>query len=292
MTAVGEQLDFSSQFADVWLPYRPLAGSKTGPKRRMGRDQALQQSYIEANVTHVLRSLVVVDHDGGLLDWVAKDFLPPSWVAARQDSQDGHLVFALRDKVPLTDAARRPPVNLLARIEHGMNTVLGGDAAYAGQFTKNPHHQDHLTLWGPAEATYSLSELADALRDLKAMPPAGQPRRHVTTSDVGRNCALFDITRRWAYPRRGDHTRPATWDEAVLEHALDRNTHLIAHEFTKGPLQDGEVAAIARSVSRWTWRNITRTRAAWHADQGRRSGTIRREKGITALVALDPELDA
>ena len=32
-----------------------------------------------------------------------------------------------------------------ARIEHGMNTVLGGDAAYGGQFTKNPHHQDHLT---------------------------------------------------------------------------------------------------------------------------------------------------
>jgi len=124
------------------------------------------------------------------------------------------------------------------------------------------------------------------------MPAAGQPRRNVTTSDVGRNCALFDITRDWAYPRRGNHTRPATWDEAVLEHALDRNTHLIAHEFTKGPLQDGEVAAIARSVSRWTWRNITRTRAAWHADQGRRSGTIRREKGITALVALDPELDA
>ena len=63
MTAVGEQLDFSSQFAEAWLPYRPLAGSKTGPKRRMGRDQAVQQSYIEANATHVLRSLVVVDHD-------------------------------------------------------------------------------------------------------------------------------------------------------------------------------------------------------------------------------------
>ena len=187
----------AAQFDEVWLPRRPLAGAKTGSKRRMSRAKALEQSYIEANATSVLQSLVIVDHDDGEASRIAHELdLPPSWIAARPDgSDDGQLVYSLLGPVCLTDCARRPPVNYLARIEHGLNNVLGGDPAYAGTFTKNPHHQDHLTLWGPASAVYSLHQLADALRDLKALPAAGKPRRNVTTSAVGRNVALFDILR-------------------------------------------------------------------------------------------------
>ena len=278
------------QFHEVWQPHRPLAGAKTGPKRRMSRTKALDQSYIEANVTSVLQSLVIVDHDDGEASRAAHELgLPPSWVAATPDGSDhGHLVYALGGPVCLTDCARRPPVNYLARIEHGLNNLLGGDPAYAGTFTKNPHHQDHLTLWGPASAVYGLHQLATALRELHALPAAGKPRRNVTTSSVGRNVALFDILRHYAYPRRGNHTNPHTWETHLHHYATEKNQTIIANEFTKGPLRDGELNAITRSVARWTWRNITRTLSQEQARRARMLGAKRRQ--TRQLIALDPEV--
>lgn len=290
-TAPGGQLT-AEQFDQVWLPYRPMAGSKTGPKDRMPRPQALQHAYIEANVADVLRSLVIVDHDGGEADRIARDLdLPPSWIAERRDgSHCGHLVYALGSPVCLTNAARRPPVNLLARIEHGMHTLFGGDPAYAGTFTKNPFHQEHLTLWGPATAIYGLRELSEALRALHALPGAGKPRQHVHSSAVGRNVALFDDTRRWAYPRRGDFHLPGRWEAAVLEYATTRNELVIAHDFDKGPLLPREVRSIARSVARWTWRNIKQSRSEWHSRKGRHSAIVRQQRSTLAVLSLDPEV--
>lgn len=284
-----------AQFAEVWQPQRPLAGAKTGTKRRMSRDKALGQSYIEANVTDVMRSLVIVDHDGGMADWIAREFLPPSWIAENADgSHNGHLVYALGCPVCLTDCARRPPVNFLARVEHGANTFLQGDSSYAGTFTKNPHHQSHLTLWGPATAVYTLRDLADALRSVGAMPKAGSPRKHVPTSNVGRNVALFDLTRQWAYKfwHRG-HTSVAPFEEGIQHYAAEKNLTVIANEFSKGPLSATEVAGIGRSIARWTWRNFSHSSEA-QRKRGRKGGRVsgKARRAQRTLLTLDPEVSS
>lgn len=238
---------------------KPLAAMhKTGPYQHMRREKALGFEYIESNPL-VLRSLIVTDRDGAGADWQAGLVgLPePSYVAMNPHTTSGHIVYALKDPVCLTDSARRRPVNLLARIEHGLNTVLEGDASYGGRFTKNPLGATHLTLWG--EALYGLRDLAKALDEIKALPSTGNPRKTVTTSAIGRNVSLFDITRKWSYRAIAGYWAASMeeWERAVFTHAHEVNETIIGNDFTCGPLTYGEVRSVSRSIARWTRRNFS-----------------------------------
>lgn len=278
--AATERATFEGVWVGHWRPRRPLSGDVKDPGhpalRRRSRQRALEYPYVETNPL-VLRSLLVIDHDGGEARWAAERAgLPdPSRVSLNPHTGTGHIEYALRDPVVLTDTAHRAPVNLLARIEHGLSGLLDGDVAYGGKKnTKNPWNAAHTTVWGPATALYGLRQLARALDQLGALPRARDPRRHVPRSIVGRNCALFDLIRKWAYPRRGDHNQLSTWEHAVFAHAWTLNETIIATEFTPGPLTATETGHIARSIARWTWRNIHHTYTAEQARRGRAGGRI------------------
>jgi len=269
-------MSFESEFNGHWRSRKPHAGVGKHVVGRMSREAALAFPYIEGN-PHALRSLIITDHDGVEADRIAelKGLPEPSYVAQNPFTGAGHIVYALADPVCLTDSARRKPMNFLARIESGLTTVLEGDPGYTGPLTKNPFHQQHLPLWGPDTAVYSLRELADGLRELKALPDY-KPKRTLTNSGVGRNCWLFDDLRHWAYPRRTSFARADEWEEAVLQRALDRNADRVGEFFTRGPLAAVEVGYIARSVARWTWRNLTpaqeaKKRREWGARMGKAS---------------------
>jgi len=266
-------------FEDNWLPRAPLAGpGKTGPHYRTSRARALTLPYVEANPL-AMQSLIITDHDHGSADEIAGLLgLPvPTYVAMNPHTRDGHIVYALAAPVCLTDAAHRAPVNLLARVESGLCTVLGGDVAYGGRITKNPTHHDHLPLWGNHAAVYGLRDLAAALDELGALPKCTE-QRTLTNSAIGRNVALFDITRKWAYRRRGDYTDPTEWEEVAYAYAYayahDRNLAVIAPTFSRGPLDTAEVTHLARSIARWTWRKITRTFEQEQAKRGHNGGKI------------------
>lgn len=261
-------------FGEVYLPHKPLSSShKAGAYRRRYREDALQLPYVEANPL-VLQSLIITDRDLTDTD-MAADLagLPePTYTALNPLTNTGHVVFGLKDPVCLTDAARRRPINLLARIEHGLNTVLEGDSSYGGRITKNPLHDEHKTLWG--ESLYSLQELASALDQLGALPSAGNPRKNVTSSAVGRNVALFDTVRKWSYRAIRQHWSAGldAWQQAVLSQAYMVNEEIIGNEFTRGPLSYSEVRSVARSIARWTWRNMTpESFTARQRELGRRS---------------------
>lgn len=249
-------------FPDVWLHERPRVTDRKGnPTWRVPRAQALEYPYIEPNVTGILQSLVITDRDAPDADRIADVLgLPtPSWVALNPHTTAGHIVYALKDPVPLTDAARRPPVNFLARVEHGLADVFDGDPGYSGNLTKNPHHHMHPTLWGDETARYGLRELAKALDDLGALPKAGDPRKRVTRSAVGRNVALFDDTRQWAYKAVRSYwgAPEREWGNAVFAKAYEWNETRIANDFTTGALPATEVGYIAKSVAAWIWERFT-----------------------------------
>lgn len=174
----------------------------------------------------------------------------------------GHVVFALAAPVCLTDAGRRAPVNLLARGEQGMTNVLRGDVGYAGRITENPHHSSHVALWGEENALYSLRELAKAFGDVGASPDRSKTGRAFQDSVVGRKVGLFELTRQWAYRARLRNSESRKWDSVVEAFALEKNSTNIADHFAKGSMSQMEVYHLARSVSRWTWRNITPERLA------------------------------
>ncbi|MCW4355656.1 replication initiation protein [Hoyosella sp. YIM 151337] len=271
-----------------WLPRAPLAAAcKHGPYRRTTRHTALTLPYVETN-PKALQSLIVTDIDSGDADELTGMLgLPaPSYIALNPHTRCGHIVYGLSAPVCLTDAANRRPVNLLARVESGLTTILGGDLAYAGRFTKNPTHNAHTTLWGDSDNLYTLRDLADALTRVGALPKYDD-RRALQVSAIGRNVALFDHVRRWAYRRRGDYTDPTEWDEIVHAYTADRNQVFIADNFTRGPLHDTEVLHLARSISRWTWRNITRAFNQEQARRGRIMTEVKREANRRRATRYD-----
>lgn len=275
-------------FPELWLHERPRVTDRKGsPTRRVSRSDALGFAYIEPNVTGVLQSLVITDRDAPDADRIADVIgLPvPSWVALNPHTTAGHIVYALKDPVPLTDAARRPPVNLLARIEHGLATVLDGDPGYTGGLTKNPTHYMHPTLWGDDTARYGLRELARALDDLGALPRAGNAHRNVQSSAVGRNVALFDYTRAWAYKAvRRFWGGPVTeWHRAVRGYAHETNETRIANDFTPGSLSAVECGYLATSVGKWVWDRFTP--AQFSAVQTARAQRPRPNRTQTAKTA-------
>ena len=283
-------LTFEDLWPEVCKHQRPRVTDRKGnPTWRTSPEEARTMPYVEPNITGILVSQIIVDRDLPDADRIAErlGLLPPSSVSINAFTTTGHIRYGLKDSVPLTDAARRPPVNFLARIEHGLVTILEGDPGYTGTLTKNPLHPQHQTLWGPYEALYGLRELAANLDELGALPEARNPRKNVSRSAVGRNVALFDDTRQWAYKaiERFWGAPASEWSSAVLHQAHTYNETRIACDFSTGALPLEEVRHLAKSVAGWVWGKFTPERRAQiianthtselQAERGRKGGAAR-----------------
>ena len=125
---------------------------------------------------------------------------------------------------------------------------LQADRGFAGLITKNPLHPHwQNTVW--TEYAYELDELADYL-NLKGHPK----RKGIESTGLGRNCALFEITRKWAYSAIREYWQPnykPKWFKAVYEHVAELNI-----QFTE-PLPYSEVRSIAKSIAKWTYLHFT-----------------------------------
>ena len=260
----GEQIALF-ELNEVYKPQRPLCSNeKTGSYKRRARDKALDFAYIETNPL-CIQSLIVADVDDGDFWAYEKHDLPaPSWRTSTLFPDSYHAVWALRNPVVLTDAARRPPVNLLARVESGLRRALDADESYGGRITKNPVNRSHRTTWGingetdrDHIAAYGLKELAAAL-DYAHLLPKLWEKRALQSSGVGRNVTLFDLTRNWGYRavRRYWSDSYEDWEEAVLAYATNKNLGVIASDWGT-PLPTNEVRHLSRSIAKWIWRKFT-----------------------------------
>lgn len=232
---------------------KPLCSNKkNGSYKRQSRERALEHAYIETNPL-AMQSLIVTDHDGADADFIADlAGLPqPSWVAMNRHTRSGHIVYALSSPVCLTDAGHRAPVNLLARVEQGLTDVLGGDIGYGGRITKNPTNTAHTSIWGKQRlSTASEKSLLKALGDVGALPAPHRQAQTVLDSAVGRNVALFNITRQWAYRARLRYTDYQEWSETVHAFASMKNASVISDEFSRGAMSEAEVSQISKSIAR------------------------------------------
>jgi hypothetical protein len=96
------------------------------------------------------------------------------------------------------------------------------------------------------QAPYDLEWLADSLD----MEPYKDKRRHLPTIGLGRNCTLFEVTRRFGY----------THKRACPERELFDGIHAYAGHYNESrftyPLPLSEVRATARSVTKWVIRRM------------------------------------
>ena len=267
------------QFAlfESGLPRRPYATDQLGTRLLItSQKKALRRRYIQANPPW-LRVFPVfdIDREGAALAWEDAELPPPLWSAVNRENGHAHSGWCLEAPVLLGDHDRQKPMRYLCAVESAMRERLGADPAYCGLITKNPAHSHWRTLWGP-EHRYTLGELAEYLPGIEKHIPRKRPE----LVGLGRNVDTFDWLRKYAYRevRLWYEQREQGIYVAWLTHLYHRALDFTANEHPT-PLDHREVHHIAKSVSRWVWRNFDASGfSAWQSKRGRESGEARRSK--------------
>lgn len=272
--------------AERWLEtYRqkwPMATDhdKGRYPHRQTRSEALQRRYIQANPTALTTQIVIdLDHEDSLSVALELNGVPTPNYVAQSPTGRAHVAYLLKAPVCRTDNARLEPMRFAARVEAGLVNALRADLGYAGFMTKNPVHDDWDTAW-TNDHLWTLGELAT---QLSGWLPRTLPRKAADNSGLGRNVALFNRVRLWSYSgvRRYWGDGPTVWGEVTHAYALAVN-----QEFAV-PLEAGEVANLARSVSRWTWRNFTPERfTEIQTERGRKGSQAAAEKRTIDRLAI------
>jgi len=181
-----------------------------------------------------------VDRIGAAIDWSDRNAPAPTLTITNPENGHAHLLYALETSIRTAPDGKIKPLRYAAAVENALRKKLGADTGYSGLICKNPNHNHwKIAVWQPE--LYSLDWLADSL-DLNA----ANDKEIITDYGLGRNCTLFDKTRKWAYRaiRQG-------WPEydQWLQACYDR-AHAYNLQFSI-PLNDKETMGIAKSIAKW-----------------------------------------
>ena len=234
------------------LPPKPYCSDelKTGLRIRP-RATALAKRYIQLNPPHQ-RVFLTFDLDYRTWAYVAEDVsLPqPIWCVGNEKNGHAHLIYALAYPVYTTSAAHLKPLQWLAAIEAAMRRKLEADPMYSGLISKNPWSKDWL-VFQTGNLLYTLEYLSEWV-DLSAKA-LKKPREEVI--GLGRNCAVFENVRIWAYREIRHHwgsrdEHYTKWVNAVKYRCQEENA-----KFPE-PLGRPELWQIAKSISHWVWKRM------------------------------------
>ena len=226
---------------------------------------ALKRKYIQINPPKLQFWLCLdVDREGGGLAWEDAGLPCPNFATINPKNAHAHLVWGLEAPVLTTEAARQAPLRYLNAVRVAYTEMTGADRGYSGLITKNPHHSSWRTLWGHGHL-FDLGELAEYVPDLNKYKDS----RPADEVGIGRNVALFDHLRKWAYREvrlfRGEGRKHfEVWHSHVRDQAEMRNGDF------KEPLPYSEIKATAKSVAKWVWQQDPAAEASFKARQSAR----------------------
>jgi len=223
------------------LPSRPYCADELpGAVRVRPRDLAITKPHLQINGPSVVGYLLFdIDRADSSGCWIDADLPAPLWEAANRKNGHRHLGYELEIPVRLSGPAARFAVGL----SEAMVRRLGADSSYGGLLTKNPLHDEH---------DVEIVGRPTSLRDLYAVGGFESDdlrrayRRTEYVSALGRNCAVFDTARGWAYRYVSQAVDGEAWAEAVLQACQRANTF-------GTPLSENELRQIAKSISKWVW---------------------------------------
>lgn len=241
--------------------------------------KAKQCRYIQPNAPHAISCLVFdVDRPGAAIDWADRDCPAPNLSVKSRVNGHAHLIYLLALAVRKDQDASVKALRYLDKIDRALCLKLGADVNYCGLICKNPNHPDwDVTEW--QTPPYTLDWLADFV-DLgmhSALKITDEPTQ-------GRNHALFNVLRYWAYGevRKGCPCY-AAWEGVCLDYAFCLNAQ------NPVPLPVSEVKSVAKSVPHGTFNNpsakqfaeyIARTHTPEiQAARGRKGGKVSKGGG-------------
>lgn len=254
------------------LPKKPYCTDSLGNLSILPAMTAIKRRYIQPNGPTDLRWMVYdIDRPTAWYDWDDLHAPPPNIVVMNRENGHAHLLYGLEVPVYKQPSAQRKPLRYAAAIDVALTEKLEADPGYAGLLCKNPLHPS----WEinvVKNDSYTLGLLADYVD----LTPFRDKRIHLPPVGLGRNCTLFEVTRRWAYRQRRS---PQGWlsmaffIDAVTDYARGYNLQT----FAMNPLPWGEIKATGKSIGRWTWENMDEAGfRAW--GDNRRKASIRVRK--------------
>jgi hypothetical protein len=241
-------------------------------------ERALQKAIVQHNAKHSVGWIVYDIDRPESAELLVDDKIPaPNLAIFNETNGHGHFVYGLEAPVHNYEGASAKALRYLGAVDVAMTHLLGADPGYSKLLSKNPFH-DRWTTVVYRHALYDLDELADYL-DLKRYQDR---RRRLPDVGHGRNCTLFERLRRWAYRER---RQPYLSEEMFLEAV--RNHALVLNQDFSPPLPHSEVRATAKSVARWTWRNMSpKDFTNWADARRERSKFVRQEKALQLRTAI------
>ena len=230
------------------LPHKPYFSDDLHFGVRIaGKERAILAKYIQFNQPHAMFWLGFdVDRIGAAIDWSDRNAPAPTLTITNPENGHAHLLYALKTSIRTAPDGKMKPLRYAAAVENALRKKLGADTGYSGLICKNPNHSHwKIAVWQPE--LYTLDWLADSL-DLNA----ANDKEIVADYGLGRNCTLFDKTRKWAYRAiRQGWPEYEQWLQACHERACAYNLQFAA------PLDKNEVTGIARSIAKWTSKNFS-----------------------------------
>jgi len=230
------------------LPHKPYFSDDLHFGVRIaGKERAILAKYIQFNQPHAMFWLGFdVDRTGAAIDWSDRNAPAPTLTITNPENGHAHLLYALETSIRTAPDGKMKPLRYAAAVENALRKKLEADAGYSGLICKNPNHGHwKIAVWQPE--LYTLDWLADSL-DLNA----ANDKEIVSDYGLGRNCTLFDKTRKWAYRAiRQGWPEFEQWLKACYERASAYNLQFSA------PLDEKEIHGIAKSIAKWTFINLT-----------------------------------
>jgi hypothetical protein len=268
-----------------YLPPKPYCAEFLGSLKIRPKEIAVKDPYIQPNP--ITRAYwMVFDIDTGLSRyWPDVPHVPtPNIEAINPENNHRHLFYMIDPAVYTLRQSRRKPLELAADVDKGLTKVLEADPGYGKLISKNPLSPQWL-VWLWHSKAWGLTELLDYIPDdIKTWKP-----RRKEIIGLGRNCAVFDLSRGFAYSewRRLKFDDPARLLDAVFDYSMNINNSFSI------PMMDREVHCIARSISRWTSRHMTaQGRWDWGERNRRRSLTVRQGKAARRSVEIKTYYDS
>lgn len=215
------------------------------------REVAQRMKYVQVNHPYYTKYLVLdLDYEASLIEilYSLVGVPMPNLLIENIENGRSHIIFELKTPIYNTDASRPKPILYGHAILKRLQQVFGADMAYVGLVTKNPI-SSHWRAYTLCSEPYTLASLNDFLE--LTWSDAQQPVKLEEAVGLGRNCYVFHTARQWAYVevRQYRGKTYSQWLDHVIQHCLQLNTGL------PQPMQYGEIKGIAKSISRFCWKN-------------------------------------
>jgi len=269
------------------IPNKPWCSDD--PSRRglqvCPRDRALEHRYIQINAPWLQTFLIFdVDREGAAFLPEELGLPAPTWSATNPKSGHAHLAYELTHPVHSgsyrTRAGNPKSTNYMHAVKAGLARAFGADPGYVGLLAQNPLHPQWRIL--SYDQTYTLDELARELpkgylqhqhRSRHLQHDHRQRFEHPLDQFVGRNIDCFDYCRKIAYRITAQYGSEAELGERVIALVSARNCGYAP------AMPVCEVRSIARSITKFCWRNRAALSARAHDNKRR------------GILALSPNLE-